>query len=161
MAVHKLILDEVFDETLYSLIAIHCGVQDYRLAYLLNKQLGIKLTRKLLDIEFNANKSAYSIFTWENNRALTTWNLVSNVCKTEHDQEATFNSLFATDNKITKTAYLIPEYKKVNFFLKIEGDINFSEEQQLLNEILKTPRVITAFRVDASTLKSKDNLIFS
>ncbi len=161
MAVHKLMLDEVFDETQYSLIAIHCNEEDYRLAYLLNKKLGIKLKRKFLDVAFSTDKSTYAIFDWEDNKALTSWTMVSNTCKTEYYQEPTFNTLFASDNKITKTTYLIPEYKKVNYFLKIEGGINFSEEQYILNKILRTPRVVTAFPIAVATLKSKDNLIFN
>ena len=59
MAVHKLVLDDVFEEALYTLIAIHCTVEDYRLAYLLNKYLGINLVRKSKDLDYNKDKSAY------------------------------------------------------------------------------------------------------
>ena len=38
MAVHKLLVDDFEDES-YALLAIHCDVEDYRLAYFLNQTL--------------------------------------------------------------------------------------------------------------------------
>lgn len=161
MAVHKLILDNVFDEVLYTLIALHCSVEDYRLAYLLNKYLGITLTRKPSDLDYNNGKSTYSIFEWKDDKQLTTWSLVSNVCKTESYQQTNYESLFNNKEKITKTTNLIPEYKRVNFFLKIDNQFNFSKEKYILNSILKIPQIATAYSIDTDELKSKDNLIFS
>jgi hypothetical protein len=161
MAVHKLILDDVLEEALYTLIAIHCTIEDYRLAYLLNKHLGINLTRERLDLEYNKSKSTYSIFEWEDNKQLTTWSLVANICKTEEIQQVSQESLFSNEELITKTYNLIPEYKQVNFFLKIDNQYNFSKEAYILNSILSIPQIATAYSIDVNQLKSKDNLIFS
>ena len=161
MAVHKLVLEDVFDEVEYTLIAIHCSIKDYRLAYLLNKSLGISLARKETDLDFSLDNSTYSIFQWEDCKHMTTWSLVSNICKTETFQEVNLKSLFNTEEKILKTTYLIPEYKKVNFFLKIEKEYNSGNEKYILDSILKIPQVVTAFSVDTDLLKSKNNLIFS
>ena len=161
MAVHKLILDDVFDEVLYTLIAIHCTLEDYRLAYLLNKYLGITLTRKPSDVDYSTSKSTYSIFEWEDHKQLTTWSLVSNVCKTESYQQINYESLFENQEIITKTTHLIPEYKRVNYFLKIDNQFNFSKEKYILNSILNVSQIATAYSIDSNQLKSKDNLIFS
>tara|TARA_R110000868_G_scaffold221992_3_gene473797 strand:- start:1395 stop:1880 length:486 start_codon:yes stop_codon:yes gene_type:complete len=161
MAVHKLILDDVFDEVLYTLIAVHCSLEDYRLAYLLNKHLGINLTRKPSDLDYNNGKSTYSIFEWEDDKQLTTWSLVSNVCKTESYQQINYRSLFENQEKVTKTTHLIPEYKRVNYFLKIDYQFNYSKEKYILDSILKIPQIVTAYSIDTNQLKSKDNLIFS
>jgi hypothetical protein len=161
MAVHKLILDDIFEESLYTLIAIHCTIEDYRLAYLLNNNLDIHLSRKPSDLDYNNGKSAYSIFEWEDPKYLTTWNLVFNICKTELFQQVNYQSLFNSEDKITKTFYLIPEYKQVNYFLKIDNEFNVNKEKYILSSILKIPQVSTAYSIDASQLKSKDNLIFS
>lgn len=161
MAVHKLILDDVFDEVSYTLIALHCSVEDYRLAYLLNKYLGITLNRKPSDLDYNNGKSTYSIFEWKDDKQLTTWSLVSNVCKTESYQQTNYESLFNNQEKIIKIINLIPEYKRVNFFLKIDNQFNFSKEKYILNSILKIPQIATAYNIDPDQLKSKDNLIFS
>ncbi len=65
MALHKLLVDD-FDDDSYKLIAIHCRLEDYRLAYLLNKYLGLKFKRKDHDIDFKYLESSYSIFEWDN-----------------------------------------------------------------------------------------------
>lgn len=161
MAVHKLILDDVFDEVEYTLIAIHCTLEDYRLAFLLNKHLGISLTRKPSDLDYNNGKSTYSIFDWEDNKQLTNWSLVSNICKTESFEQINYQSLFDVKEKITKTTNLIQEYKRVDYFLKIDNEFNFSKEKYILDSILKISQITTAYSIDASQLKSKDNLIFS
>lgn len=161
MAVHKLVLDDVFDEVLYTLIAVHCTVEDYRLAYLLNKNLGINLKRNPFDLDFNRGKSTYSVFEWEDEKQLTTWNLVSNICKREEFKKAEQQSLFDSEESITKIFNLVPEYKRVNYFLKIDKEYSFSKETYILNNILSIPQVATAYRIDVSQLKSKDNLIFS
>jgi len=161
MAVHKLVLDDVFDEVVCTLIAIHCSLEDYRLAYLLNKHLDIALIRKPSDLDYDKGQSTYSIFEWEDDKQLTTWGLVSNVCKTESYQQINYKSLFENQEKITKTTHLIPEYKRVNYFLKIDTAFNLSKEKYIVNSILKIPQIATAYSIDSSQLKSKDNLIFS
>lgn len=161
MAVHKLILDDDFDEALYTLIAIHCRLEDYRLAYLLNQHLGIALSRKASDIDYKNGQVSYSIYEWEDDKQLVTWSLVSNICKTEELQQSDYKSLFDNQEKITKTFQLLPEYKTVNYFLKIDSEFSFSKEKYILDSILKIPQIATAFSIDSSQLKSKDNLIFN
>lgn len=161
MAVHKLILDDVFEESLYTLIAIHCRIEDYRLAYLLNKYLGVTLSRRSSDIDYKNGQGSYSIFEWEDHKQLVTWSLVSNICKTEELQETDYKSLFDNQEKITKTFQLLPEHKTVNYFLKIDSEFSFSKEKYILDNILKIPQIATAYSVDSSELKSKDNLIFN
>ncbi|TWO33821.1 IPExxxVDY family protein [Seonamhaeicola sediminis] len=159
MAVHKLVLDAI-DEDLFTLIAIHCTLEDYRLAYLLNKFLGITLRRKASDLDFQNGTLTYAVYEWEDCKQQTIWSLVSNVCKTEHYREGITDSLFNIQEKTTKINYLIPEYKTVNYFLKIDNEFNFSKEKYILNRILKIPQVATAYNIESTQLKSKDHLIF-
>lgn len=161
MAVHKLILDDFFEEASNTLIAIHCTVEDYRLAYLLNDYLKIHLTRKSSDLDYDNGKSTFSIFEWQDPKYLITWNLVQNVCKSEIYQKSNQESLFDSEEKITKTFYLIPEYKRVNYFLKIDDEFDDDEEKNIIDTILKIPQISTAYSVDGNQLKSKNNLIFS
>jgi hypothetical protein len=161
MAVHKLILEDIFEEVSCTLIAIHCTLEDYRLAYLLNKNLEISLVRKPSDIDYSCDKSKYSIYEWEDCKQLITWNLVSNICKTEESQEVNYESLFNMQEQITKTYYLIPENKRVNYFLKIDNEFNIGEERKLMNNILSISQIATAYSINANQLKSKDHLIFS
>lgn len=161
MAVHKLILDDFFEEASYTLIAIYCNVEDYRLAYLLNSYLKTNLTRKRTDLDYNNGKATFSIFEWNDAKYLTTWNLVHNVCKSEIHQKTDQQSLFDAEEKIIQTFYLIPEYKQVNYLLKIDNEFDDNEEQDIIDAILKIPQVSTAYSIDGNQLKSKNNLIFS
>lgn len=161
MAVHKLVLNDVLDEVVFTLIGIHCTLEDYRLAYLLNKYLGIALRRKSKDIDTNNGTSAYSIFEWIDKKHLVAWSLVSNSCKVESYETTDFESLFSEQEKITRTTHLIPEYKRVNYFLKIDNQFDYSKEKYILKNVLAIPQIITAYSININTLKSKDNLIFN
>lgn len=161
MAVHKLILDSVFEESICTLIGIHCTIEDYRLAYLLNKNLGINLVRDKKDLDYNNGKSTYSIFRWEDKTQFLTWNLVSNICKTTNIQQVNMGSLFQTSQNVTKTYHLLPELKHVNYLLKIEEEFNTNKEKRIINTLLGIPQIATAYTIDLDQLKSKEHLIFS
>jgi len=158
--VRKLILDDIIEDIDYTLIGIHCSIEDYRLAYLLNQFLNLKLKRKDSDIEYD-DTSSYSLFEWQDEKQLTIWNLVSNISKIEVKHAIDMNSLFSNEEKFTKTQHLIPEYKKVNFILKISDNPNVSIEKSILNKILSIPQVVTAYNIDANQLKITDQLIFN
>jgi len=161
MAVHKLILDDVFEDVSCTLIAIHCAIEDYRLAYLLNKSLDIVLIRKPQDLDFNKGNTTYSVFEYEDEQNLIHWNLVSNICKIETDSQLQQQSLFNAHHKVIKSYNLIPEYGKVNYFLKIDSEFNNSKEKKIINNLLKIPQIAMAYNVDISSLKSKEHLIFN
>ncbi|WP_405574319.1 IPExxxVDY family protein [Winogradskyella sp. Asnod2-B02-A] len=159
MALHKLQVDDFYDDS-YKLIAIHCRLEDYRLAYVLNKHLGLKLERKEKDIDFKYLESSYSIFEWDNETEYILWNLISNVCKKEQDSLSSTGTLFNESEKILKTFNLISEYKKVDYFIKISDEIQNVDEKVILNKLKTIPQIITSYTVDPLKIKSKDHLIF-
>jgi len=158
MALHKLLVDDFYDDT-YKLIAIHCGLEDYRLAYLLNQSLGLNLRRKSDDLDFEYLKSSYSIFEWNNTSEYVTWNLVSNVCKKEEDSLYS-TGLFQSEEKVMKTFNLVPEYKSVDYFIKISDEIQNINDKLILNRLQHIPQIVTSYSVNPSQIKSKDHLIF-
>ncbi|WP_299098351.1 IPExxxVDY family protein [uncultured Winogradskyella sp.] len=159
MALHKLQVDDFYDDS-YKLIAIHCRLEDYRLAYLLNKHLELKLARQEKDIDFKYLESSYSIFEWDNETEYIQWNLISNVCKKEEVSLSSSGTLFDKPEKVLKTFNLITEFKKVDFFLKISDEINNVQEKLILNKLQAIPQIITSYTVNPLQIKSKDNLIF-
>ena len=159
MALHKVFVDDFYDFT-YKLIAIHCSLEDYRLAYILNKKLGIILKRKNNDLDFNHLKQSYSIFEWNNHLEYVTWNLISNTSKVEEQSKNYVGTLFDTEDIILKKRYLIPEYKKVDYFLKILDEINNVDENLVLKTLQTIPQIITSYSVNPLKIKSKDHLIF-
>jgi len=160
MAVQKLILDDFLEIHDYGLIGIHCSIEDYRLAYFLNKYLNINLSRKHEDLDFS-DSIQYPFFEWFDDKKLITWNLVSNSCKVENKITYQSESLFSNPQFTTKTHFLIPEYQKVNYFLKItEEHISQTKLKFILSKILKIPQIVTAYNLNPESLKSKNNLIF-
>jgi hypothetical protein len=159
MALHKLLVDDLYDDT-YKLIAIYCRLEDYRLAYLLNQNLDLNLERKLDDLDFKYLESSYSIFEWNNEAQYVTWNLVSNVCKKEEESLFSTGTLFETNQKILKTFNLISELNKVDYFIKISDETQNINENLILSRLQTIPQIITSYSVDPLKIKSKDHLIF-
>lgn len=159
MAIHKIDFEDFEDCDLYALIAIHCSLEDYRLAYLLNNKLNLKLERKSNDLDFSEAK--YSIFEWEDKNQLTIWNLVSNICKVEINQNQESESLFYNQNKIVSKYNLLPEHKTVNYLLKINYQMGIFNKETILNKLLSIPQIVTAYSLDVKNLRAKTNLIFN
>lgn len=161
MAIKKLMLDDFFEDEEFTLIGIHSNLEDFRLAYLINKHLQIHLYRKPIDFKSYNLAAHYSIFEWEDQEQLTVWNLVSNICKIEAQQQiASLDSLFG-ENSTTKTYHLIPEFKRVNYVLKIESELPLQAQKLILNTIKDIKQVVMAHIIDTDVLKSKENLIFN
>jgi len=159
MALHKLLVDD-FCDTSFSLLAIHCRLEDFRLAYLLNKYLGLNLSRMSHDLDYKYLAASYSVYEWYNTENEVSWNLISNVCKKEEDALQSSGSLFNTQNKILKTYHLLPEYKNVDYLVKISNEAQQLNEKLVLNKIQAIPQIVTSYSIDTEKLKSKDNLIF-
>ena len=66
MAVHKLLVDD-FEDSNYSLLAVHCEMEDYRLAYYLNKYLETRLARTKEDLDFITSLASFSCKKLNNN----------------------------------------------------------------------------------------------
>ncbi|WP_431132860.1 IPExxxVDY family protein [Psychroserpens mesophilus] len=160
MALHKLLVDDFYD-TSFALLAIHCRLEDYRLAYLLNKNLSLNLRRKPQDLDYKYFAASYAIYEWENVAMDTTWNLVSNICKKEEAALQSSGSLFDNQTSIMKTYHLLPEFKNVDYFIKVTNENQNFNEKYILNRIQAIPQVITSYIIDVDQIKSKDHLIFN
>ncbi|SNR17495.1 IPExxxVDY family protein [Tenacibaculum jejuense] len=156
MQIHSLTLDD-FSSSNYSLIGIHSTVEDYRLAYFLNLHLQLNLKRSKLDIDLKRKgiDAFFSLYEFTHNTTENSWYLISNY----HKNKVVGNnlSLFSESQTVT---YLLPERKKVDYFLKLEGDFNSVIINQTIEKINKISQVITSYSIDTNKLKSKESLIF-
>jgi len=159
MALHKLLVDDFYDAS-FSLLAVHCRLEDYRLAYLFNKHLGLNLERKPQDLDYNYFAASFSIYEWENTKFDTVWNLVSNICKKEEAALQSSGSLFESPTTETRTFNLLPELKTVDYLLKVSNEHRNFNEKHILSKIQSIPQVITTYTVNIDQIKSKDHLIF-
>ncbi|MDX6745442.1 IPExxxVDY family protein [Polaribacter sp. PL03] len=156
MQIHALGLDDFCDEE-YSLIGIHTALEDYKLAYLLNKNLNTQLSKSQKNLEFDSDKNnaSFSLYNFSSKKYDFDWFLIANSFKRENQTES--NELLLTTE--TKT-YLIPEKKKVDFFIKITGEVSLEYVANTVNKIKNIEQIITSYSIDKNTLKSKDFLIF-
>jgi hypothetical protein len=160
MPAHKLVLDEVFEQP-YKLLAIHSSIEEFRLAFQLNKYLDLRLSRSRQDIDLQMEdlKVLFALYEFEDHQKYLKYYLVSNISKGELISNAGQNSLFGEEPGFKKL-FLMPEFKQVDFFLKIEDELESVSEKILLKKIKEIPQVSTAYSIDFHQIKSKENLIF-
>ncbi len=163
MAIHKLVLEDDFSNE-FSLIAIHCSEEAYKMAYMLNKHVPLQLVRKPLDIDFSNNGLVvtFPIFEYEDVMTYNSYNLVSNKSKSFSAKVHSSGGLFdEISSEKTVTTFLLNEFKKVDFFLKIHSDYEKVPTRNLISAINKIEQVISAYSIDTDKIKSKHNLIFN
>lgn len=156
MATYTLNINE-FCASDYALIGIHTVLNEYKLAYLLNKYLHTSFSKASYDLDFTKKntQSFYSVYEYTNTELDNDWFLIANVYKLT--QKTVTTGFFLESDSIT---HLVPEKKKVDFFLKIEGDFDLKYIVKTIDMINKIPQIITSYKVEVESLKSKDFLIF-
>ena len=162
MATHKLDLGD-FDDIDYYLIAIHTSLEDYRLAYFINQQLPINLSKSKEEVQINIKEGEtnFSRFYYYDIENAVSWNLIQNKNEVLQKKVDTVQNLFSNVSmEISTKVYLLPEFKKADYFLKIENTeetMNAVKIKTLLNKI---DSISTVYSVDTNKIKSKNNLIF-
>ncbi len=126
----------------FVLIGISSHEKDYRICWALNNKLDLNLI-KTESLEIKEKKldepSHYSLFI--------------------DTREEEFSEYLLIANRSEK-GILIPEQKQMDYFLIIkEEEIKEEKIKTIFKKIKEITLVQTAVRIDASTLKSKQNLI--
>ena len=162
MAIHKLDLGE-FDEIDYHLIAIHTSLEDYRLAFFINQKLPINLSKSKNEIQINIKEgeTKFSRYYYHNIEKAISWNLIQNKGEVVQQKKDNGQNLFSNLTlEVATKVYLLPEFKKVDYFLKIENldeTMNGTKIQTALNSI---DNISAIYTVETNKIKSKNNLIF-
>ena len=163
MTHYKLHLDDDGEED-FILVAIHCSEEAYKMAFMINKHLSMRLQRKKNDIELILDEvvSSFSLFEYESEQQYTKFYLVENKCKLTFEKFHVVGSLFEDENsEKMKISHLLPEFKKVDFFLKIESDIEKFPLRKTIAQLNEINEVISAYVVENQNIKSHNNLIFN
>ncbi len=131
------------EEYNFKLLGISCHAKDYRLSWAINTALGIELEKNEPLPQAEGTKpdflSQFSLFTCYDNDTYLSFALVSNR---------------------GAAGFFVPEQKKTDYFLKIEGDIVADRWDDIVAAIRKIDLVLAVFDVDVKTLKSKQNFLF-
>ena len=153
MQVYSLDIDD-FNEDNYTLIGIHTALEDFKLAYLLNKNLDTHFSKATYSLDFESNAS-FSVYNDVNEEYGFEWYLISNNF-TEERINASDTIVLATETK----TYLIPEKKKVDYFIKIVGEPTQETIYKTVHQINQITQIVTSYTVEVNSLKSKQFLIF-
>ena len=151
MLKHRLSSDDL--EKDYKLIAIHSDIEPYKLAFEINKKLKIQLKRSSFDLSFKNQSSIFDLYKHISEVFNTKLYLILN--KSTDKKKIKGQLLF---ENFDEQSYLIPELRKAQYLLKIEGggfDID-----NLLKKLNEIDNVISSYRTEISSIKSKYNLIF-
>ena len=133
---------------------MHSGEEDYRLVYWLNQSLNLGLQREAEDLEF-ANHIFAPWYVFENELEFTRFVLLPN--KIEGDTADQEIDLFSGGFK--QVHYVLPEFKKANYLLKIEGASD-KDLTEILNKLKGLPEIVMAYALNSQQIKSRTNLIF-
>ena len=155
---HKLNLNQ-FPEN-YHLIAIHSNLDEFRLAFFLNKKLNIGLKRNNKDIYFAEQNANYSQYEYLDETKYLKWIFFSNkslVLEKNSEQDL---SLFSQGNTTSNQMNLLSKQKSVDYFLIIENIANKTYVDKVLKKISEISGIIASF-ISENKLENKENLIFS
>ena len=149
----------------YTLIAIHTSLEDYRLAYFINRELEIRLEKWPSGISFrqkeNESTAYFSRYIFEDDDNDAAWNLIQNKNSIVSTQTTTISSLFSGEEHAGFTSvYFLPELKTVDYILKVENTEETNAADNVLNRLLDIKYIATAYKINHYKLKSKNNLIF-
>ena len=161
MAATKLVLDNFEVDTFY-LCAIHANMPSYKMAFLLNRHLGLGFSRAESDVEVYSleHTEIYPRYIFEDTINYNTFTLIKNKCIVKKSLNTKTSNLFINDSSQEIVKNLIPQYKNVDYIVKIETDSESYPLKLLVSNIINITQVITAFEVNYQTIKTKTNLIF-
>ncbi|MEK0442769.1 MAG: hypothetical protein RL403_1747 [Bacteroidota bacterium] len=136
----KLHVEPTFD---FELLGIVSPIRDYRMAWLVNKELELNLVKADdLELEFLSTEKLeisqyflslpHGFIQLLKNRAI---------------------------NSSEQLAYLIPELKNLDYFLLVQDETDQLELSNFMEKLSKNPLVQSIVRIDISKLKSKENLL--
>lgn len=162
MSALKLHIEE-FDDIDFQLLAIHTSLEDYRLAYFINQVVAVNLKKcnSEINIKNEAGETSFTHFMFEDEKKDVCWNLIQNKTEILSLKKQRGQGLFAeTEHQVLTKIYLLPEYRKVDYFLKIENVCETENIQTVLSKINTIDRINTAYLIEPEKIKSKNNLIF-
>lgn len=136
----KLLVEPTFD---FELLGIVSPIRDYRMAWLVNKELELNLVKvNDLELEFISNEKLeisqyflplpHGFIQLLKNKAI---------------------------NSSEQLAYLIPELKNLDYFLLVKDETDQLELSNFMEKLSQNSLVQSIVRIDISKLKSKENLL--
>lgn len=142
MVKNKLVIEYKYDFDLYGIIS---ASRDYKLAWLINQKLGLRLVKEE-DIRI----------AFLNDEEL----VISNyLFATEHAQFRLLKNK-SEERKFEALRYLIPELNRFDYLIMKSGNIADTGKADWLTKIQQIKEIQYVTALDITKLKSRENLIF-
>jgi hypothetical protein len=114
-----------------------------------------------VQINIKEGETNFARFYHYDSENAISWNLIQNKNEVLQQNLNPSQDLFSNVTmEVSTKVFLLPEFKKADYFLKIENTddtINVSQIKTILNTI---DSISTVYTVDTNQIKSKNNLIF-
>lgn len=143
------------EEDIFNIILINSILEDYKLAFLLNKIIPFQLSKSQKP-EFIKNKSNHNFefYKYENENDNVFWYLIPN--KKTITNELKTLSLF--EDTIEEQVYFLKEFKKFDYIIKLT-DENI-EVKNFIKQINTINNISTAILADLEKIKHSKHLKF-
>lgn len=147
-----------YEEEEYRIFAVHTALPGFRLAFLFNQLCGsyFILNPKEFEVDNHAKLPYYQFYDEEH---FTHWKLIENKFETLNTTESSDLFSNALSNE---TKYLLPEYQKANFIIKVIGEDTNKTPDLWINYIKNSAHIQSAYEIPMTKVKknTKKNLIF-
>jgi len=134
--IHKL-----SEEDDFKLIAIATHLNEYKISWLLNQEMGCKFQQStdLLVIDHKTNLTTkFGVFVYEDGS----------------------DSIFTLYQNKSGTELLLKTIKNIDFILKYQGQLSEIKIKYFIDELKKQKNILTVFEIDKNSIKPKDIELF-
>ena len=144
----------------YNLFALRSNLEDYRLAYFINKCPSFLFKRMTQDLHCIINKKNIYFSTFEDSSLEyeKSCYLIKN--KSRYIESLDNNNNLFSSELFVNTAFLIPELSKFDFLLKLTGVWTKNEIQTFSKDLNMVAEIDSKTQIDLNQLKSINNLVF-
>jgi len=136
--IHKLTDKDVYD---FGLVGISSPENDYRISWIINNSLGYRLTRQENLVVYHKRldePQTFAQFLYFDEEVLLQYRLLANKCN---------------------FGYLLEELNNIDYLLQVSGELNEKLMNDLVNALKSVDGIRMAFRINPSSLKSKEKLL--
>ncbi|UYW00877.1 IPExxxVDY family protein [Flavobacterium agricola] len=160
MAVSILDIDD-FGSDDFNIIALHTSLEDYKLAYLVNKYGQLNLEKELIPLTLSkfATHTNFDFFKFEDKNERIVWSLIANKSVIESEPRIDSDINLVLTNTYSDIV-LIPEYDTVDYFIKVEEALLPETVQQFISKLNVIKELDAIYELDKNTLVSINNLLF-
>ncbi len=137
----------------FFLIGILSALEDYQLAFQLNRLLSLNLEK---DDDYISDNHLFSMFCSQNEIENIEVKLLENKINITNETVQDFG-MFSI--KTVEQKFVFPELNKINFLLKVSYE-NKNKTNKYIEKLQKTNFISTVIKIDLKGIKTKRNLLF-